>query len=42
MTKDEAIKAIEDYMGASLGVNAEITEKAKEAVKALKADGWIS
>lgn len=41
MTKNEALKAIEDYMGASLGVNAEITEKAKEAVKALKADGWI-
>ena len=41
MTKSEAITAIEDYMDASLGVNAEITEKAKEAINVLKADGWI-
>ena len=37
MTYQEQIKAIEDYMDASLGVNGEITKKAEEAVKEMKA-----
>ena len=37
MTYQEQIKAIEDYMDASLGVNGEITRKAEEAVREMKA-----
>lgn len=37
MNLTEIIQAIEDYMDASLGVNGEITSRAKEAIEALKA-----
>ena len=37
MTYQEQIKAIEDYMDASIGVNGEITKRAEEAVKEMKA-----
>lgn len=37
MNLTEIIQAIEDYMDASLGVNGEITRRAKEAIEALKA-----
>ena len=37
MSQTEIIKALEDYMHASLGVNGEITRRAKEAIEALKA-----
>lgn len=38
MSQTEIIKALEDYMHASLGVNGEITRRAKEAIEALKAN----
>lgn len=38
MNQTEIIKALEDYMHASLGVNGEITRRAKEAIEALKAN----
>ena len=37
MIYQEQIKAIEDYMDASLGANGEITKKAEEAVREMKA-----
>ena len=36
MSQTEIIKALEDYMSASLGVNGETTRRAKEAIKELK------
>ncbi|MBR2258562.1 MAG: hypothetical protein IJ899_14780 [Blautia sp.] len=38
MNLTEIIQAIEDYLNASLGVNGEITRRAEEAVKELKAN----
>ena len=43
MTRKEAIEAIKAYMDASLGVNGEITDRAKQAIKHLaETADWIT
>ena len=45
MTYQECVEAFEDYMKASLPINAKIEEKAKKALEELKKGldpGWIS